>query len=107
MSEYAYPGLNAPLIGTASKAHKKAWAQPEFVPQAVIEAARSASHTRQKQFFSYRHDERALAMAALAAGARNKKSAAAAAAPAKSTPAPAAAAAAPPQLVQPSSTAGR
>ena len=70
VSEFVFPGLNAPLRGDATKKHKKAWAQPQLVPEAVVSAARSASHTRQKQFFSYRVNERALALQALAAGAR-------------------------------------
>jgi hypothetical protein len=66
VSEFLYPGLNAPLAGMLTKAHKQLWAQPPFVPHRIVDTARSASHTRQKQFFSYRHDERPLAMAALA-----------------------------------------
>jgi hypothetical protein len=70
VSDFEYPGLNAPLAGKASQEHKRAWAQPEFVPQRLVDAVRQASHTRVKQFFSYRHNEQGLAVAALAMGAK-------------------------------------
>ena len=70
VSEYAFPGLNAQLAGKASQQHKRAWAQPEFMPQQLVDQVRLASHTRVKQFFSYRPSEQGLALQALALGAR-------------------------------------
>lgn len=70
VSEYAFPGLNAQLAGKASQKHKRAWAQPEFMPQQLVDQVRLSSHTRVKQFFSYRPSEQGLGLQALALGAR-------------------------------------